>query len=262
MRLILFKWLLITSLFGRAQYTHLVWSDEFEGSSNVLDSSKWSYDIGNGCPDNCGWGNRQQEYYTSDAENSRIENGLLIIEVHKKETHGYKYSSARIHTRNSASWREGRIDVRARLPRGRGVWPAIWMLPQKWEYGGWPYSGEIDIMEHVGWAPDSIFGTVHTQNYNHIKGTQKGKTIAISDVSLHFHTYSIIWNKKQIDFLVDDKKYFTYVDDGGGPDSWPFDKAFYLIMNVAVGGNFGGVHGIDETIWPQRMEIDYVRVYQ
>lgn len=245
-----------------AQFNRLVWSDEFEGETSIPDSLKWGYDIGDGCPDNCGWGNRQLEYYTDKPANARIENGLLIIEAHRMPTHGHQYSSARIHTRKSASWDKGRIEVRARLPRGRGVWPAIWMLPEKWHYGGWPHSGEIDIMEHVGWAPDSIFGTVHTLNYNHVNGTQKGRTTYLPDLSLHFHNYGIIWTERKIDFLIDDQIFFTYEDDGRGSGSWPFDQKFYLILNIAVGGNFGGVKGVDETVWPQRMEVDYVRIYQ
>jgi len=252
--------LLAGSLTG--QYGRMVWNDEFDGITGVPDPSKWSYEIGNGCPDNCGWGNNQLEYYTDASMNSRIENGLLIIEAHRQSMGGLLYSSAKINTRQSGSWKYGRIDVRARLPRGRGTWPAIWMLPTHWKYGGWPHSGEIDIMEHVGWAQDSLFGTVHTQNYNHVAGTQKGRTIHVPDISLHFHVYSIIWDKDKIDFLIDDKKYFTFDNDGRGPDSWPFDQEFYLILNVAVGGNFGGVRGVDNEIWPQRMEVDYVRVYQ
>lgn len=263
MQKILFIYLFLSAWFvSFGQYDRLVWQDEFEGQSSAPDSTKWSFDLGDGCPSNCGWGNNQKEYYTSDLSNARIEDGRLIIEVHRNETADRPYTSARITTRTSLNCKYGRIDVRARLPRGRGTWPAIWMLPSKWEYGSWPRSGEIDIMEHVGWAQDSIFGTVHTQKYNHIIGTQQGKTVPLPDASLYFNDYSIIWTEGRIDFLINNKVFYTYKNDGTGPDSWPFDKEFYLIMNVAVGGNFGGVKGIDDDIWPQRMEVEYVRVYQ
>ncbi|MBK7740102.1 MAG: glycoside hydrolase family 16 protein [Saprospiraceae bacterium] len=243
------------------QYGRLVWQDEFESQSPVPDSTKWTFDLGDGCPSNCGWGNNQKEYYTNDLRNARIEEGRLILEAHRNNRSGHPYTSARITTRKSLNLRYGRIDVRARLPRGHGTWPAIWMLPSKWEYGGWPRSGEIDIMEHVGWAQDSIFGTVHTQNYNHIIGTQQGKTVQLPDASLYFNDYSIVWTEEKIDFLINGKVFYTYKNDSTGPDSWPFDKEFYLIMNLAIGGNFGGVKGVDDDIWPQRMEVEYVRVY-
>jgi beta-glucanase (GH16 family) len=239
----------------------LVWSDEFE-VDGLPDSTKWSYDIGDGCPRMCGWGNNEAQYYTEkDSDNVRIENGHLIIEARREDMGKRKYTSARLVTKNKGDWKYGLIEVRAKLPSGVGTWPAIWMLPTKKEYGGWPKSGEIDIMEHVGYSVDSIFGTVHTQTYNHIKGTQKGGAIIINDSEEAFHTYGINWTDDEMQFFVDDEIYFTFRDDKATSDEWPFDQAFHLILNVAVGGNWGGRKGIDNDIFPQKMEVDYVRVY-
>ncbi len=239
----------------------LVWSDEFKSPGNP-DSSRWAYDLGDGCPDICGWGNNELQYYTDRPENVRIEDGKLIIEAHKEPFKGSEYTSARLVSREKGDWRYGYIEARAKLPQGTGVWPAIWMLPTNWEYGGWPASGEIDIMEHVGYEPETIYGTVHTEAFNHGIGTQKGDSILVADVQNQFHTYAIDWSPEKIDFLVDEEIFFTFKNEGTGFKAWPFDQPFHLLMNLAVGGNWGGAKGIDESIWPQRMEVDYVRVYQ
>lgn len=240
----------------------MIWSDEFN-YTGTPDTTKWNYDLGDGCPNVCGWGNNELQYYTMDLKNVRVENGLLLIEAHKDSLGGKPFSSARIISKSKGDWLYGRIEVRAKLPRGRGTWPAIWMLSTDWSYGGWPVSGEIDIMEHVGHDPGVIHGTVHTEKYNHLKQTQLEGTINVPDCQDEFHRYAIDWRENKIDFFVDDNLYHTVKrnpsDDHTG---WPFDKRFHLLMNVAVGGNWGGQQGIDESIWPQRMEIDYVRVYQ
>lgn len=240
----------------------LVWSDEFS-HDGLPDTTKWNYDLGDGCPDNCGWGNNELQWYTNDSKNVRIEDGLLIIEAHKDSTGNKAYSSAKIVSRDKGDWTYGRLEIRAKLPRGLGTWPAIWMLPTDWKYGGWPASGEIDIMEHVGYDPGVIHGTIHTEAYNHIKQTQKEGKINIPDAQDEFHVYTVDWTEDKMDFYVDDRLYHTVVrnpaDDYRG---WPFDQRFYLIMNIAVGGNWGGAKGVDPDIWPQRMEIDYVRVYK
>lgn len=240
----------------------LVWSDEFDGEG-LPDPTRWSYDAGDGCPDRCGWGNNELQYYTVERRrNARLENGRLIIEAHREAYESRDFTSARLVTKEKGDWRYGRVEVRAKLPSGRGTWPAIWMLPTDRAYGGWPVSGEIDIMEHVGYAPDTIYGTVHTEAFNHTKGTQKGGTIAVSDCESEFHVYAVEWSAEKIDFLVDDWRYFTFEQEGNGYEGWPFDKRFHLILNIAVGGNWGGSQGVDDSIWPQRMEVDYVRVYQ
>ena len=239
-----------------------VWSDEFEYLGSP-DSTKWNYDLGDGCPNVCGWGNNEAEYYTKDSKNIRVENGNLIIEVHKDSLGGNAYTSARIVSKQKGDWLYGRIEVKAKLPKGKGTWPAIWMLPTEWKYGGWPASGEIDMMEHVGYDPGVIHGTIHTDLYNHTKGTQKEGKVTVNDCMDAFHVYAIDWTEDKIDFFVDGKIYHTVIrepkDDFKG---WPFDQPFHLIMNIAVGGNWGGKEGIDDSIWPQQMEVDYVRVYQ
>lgn len=223
---------------------------------------RWNYDLGDGCPRVCGWGNNEAQFYTRDARNARVENGMLILEAHRDSLGGKAYTSARLVTKHKGDWTYGRIEVRARLPKGRGTWPAIWMLSTDWKYGGWPASGEIDIMEHVGFDPGIIHGTIHTEAYNHVKRTQKEGTIEIAGAHDAFHTYAIDWTQDKIDFWVDEALYHT-VQRGprDTPQEWPFDQRFHLILNIAVGGNWGGMQGIDESIWPQRMEIDYVRVF-
>lgn len=241
----------------------LVWSDEFN-YKGLPDSTKWNYNVGDGCPNVCGWGNNELQFYTEkNSKNARVKDGHLIIEAHKEQMGKKAYSSARLISQGKGEWKYGKVEVKAKLPSGKGTWPAIWMLPSEWIYGGWPKSGEIDIMEHVGYLPDSTFGTVHTEAYNHWKGTHQGDKIFNPAAEHSFHTYSIEWEENKITFFVDDKEYFTFNKTGNqGPDYWPFDQKFYLVMNIAVGGHWGGKHGVDEAIWPQRMEVDYVRVFQ
>ncbi len=240
----------------------LVWSDEFS-TTGAPDTTRWNYDLGDGCPNVCGWGNNELEYYTNEPKNVRIENDKLIIEAHKDSVGGKGFTSTRIVSKFKGDWRYGRIEVKAKLPRGKGTWPAIWMLSTEWKYGGWPASGEIDIMEHVGFDPGVVHGTIHTESYNHNKKTQKEGKITVADVQDTFHVYAIDWSENKMDFYVDEKLYHSVIK--GTNDSykeWPFDQKYHLIMNLAVGGFWGGMQGVDESIWPQKMEVDYVRVYQ
>ncbi len=237
----------------------LVWADEFD-RPGLPDSTKWAYEVGGN-----GWGNNELQYYTSRrAENARVEKGNLIIEARKEAYQGKNYTSARLLTQGKTTWMYGRIEARAKLPKGVGTWPAVWMLGKNISTAGWPRSGEIDIMEHVGFDEGVVHGTVHTEAYNHGKNTQKGNAVTISDVTAAFHLYAIEWTADKIDFFVDDQKYYTVQKSelGNTEAQWPFDQPFFLLLNVAVGGNWGGQKGVDETIWPQRMEVDYVRVYQ
>jgi beta-glucanase (GH16 family) len=234
----------------------LVWSDEFE-YTGLPDSKKWNYDVGGN-----GWGNQEKQYYTKERlENARVENGKLIIEAHKENFAGSDYTSARLITKGKADWTYGRIEVRAKLPKGVGTWPAIWMLastnPLKW-----PEDGEIDIMEHVGFDAGVIHGTIHTKAYNHSIGTQKGAQIRINDAQDTFHNYIIEWNINGIDWYVDDKKYFTFANINSNKDTYPFMSNFHLLLNIAIGGAWGGQKGVDNNVFPQKMEIEYVRVYQ
>lgn len=243
-------------------FEKLVWSDEFD-TPGAPDAAKWNYDLGDGCPDVCGWGNNELQFYTNDSKNVRVENGNLVIEALQEEKGGKGYTSTRIVSKGKGDWLYGRIEVRAKLPHGKGTWPAIWMLSTDWKYGGWPASGEIDIMEHVGFDPGVVHGTIHTESYNHLNGTQKEGKITVADVSDAFHVYGVEWTTDQMTFFVDDNAYYTITRSAGEDfKGWPFDQRFHLIMNIAVGGNWGGMQGVDDSIWPQRMEVDYVRVYQ
>ncbi len=236
----------------------LVWSDEFDGSE--IDDSKWSHEV-----NASGGGNNELQYYTARPENSFVENGELHIVARQEEYTAEEgtryYTSARMRTINKGDWTYCRIDVRAKIPFGQGMWPAIWMLPSDWVYGGWPSSGEIDIMEHVN-LENQIHGSVHTEAYNHRIGTQKSGQVNVPDADENFHIYSIIWTKDKIDFLVDNNQYFSFANDGeGNYKTWPFDKRFHIILNVAVGGDWPG-NPTPETLFPKEMVIDYVRVYQ
>lgn len=246
---------------SKEEVWQMVWNDEFE-VEGLVDTSKWSFKIGDGCPELCGWGNNELQYYTDSSKNARIEKGHLIIEAHQEPKGNSAYSSARMVTAKKGDWKYGRIEARASLPSGIGTWPAIWMLPTDWKYGTWPKSGEIDIMEHVGYVKDTIYGTVHTDAYNHMKGTQKGNQIYIPDAELDFHVYAIEWDANKIDFFVDGQQYHRFKNDQTSSAAWPFDQDFHLVMNLAVGGNWGGAKGVDKSIWPQKIKVDYVRVYQ
>lgn len=236
----------------------LVWSDEFDYRGSP-DSTKWNYDIGAS-----GWGNNELQYYSDDPLNVRVENGMMIIEALNHPGREPEYSSARVVTRGRAGWTYGRLEIRAKLPSGRGTWPAIWMLPLQWNYGngGWPDNGEIDIMEHVGQDPGVIHASTHCHTYNWPNNTQKTATINIPDAQDDFHSYVLEWDADKMEAYVDSVKYFTSANDSSGWQGWPFNKPFYLILNIAVGGNWGGAQGVDASIFPQRMEIDYVRIYQ
>lgn len=237
----------------------MVWNDEFD-KKGFPDKRKWNYDIqGN----STGWGNNEAQYYTEkDKDNVQISDGTLKIIARKEKKEGKEYTSARLTTKGKGDWKYCKIEVRAKVPQGKGTWSAIWMLPTKNEYGGWPKSGEIDIMEHVGYANDSIYSTAHTEGYNHIKGNQK--TVAYVDDSFtsDFHIYTLEWNELGWSTYVDGNYVYTWENDFQGYASWPFDKEFHLILNLAIGGNWGGKHGIDNTTFPKVFEIDYVRVYQ
>tara|TARA_R110002096_G_scaffold435214_1_gene659763 strand:- start:3312 stop:4907 length:1596 start_codon:yes stop_codon:yes gene_type:complete len=254
----------------------LVWSDEFNYKGKP-DLTKWTYDYGF-------LSNREEQYYTDSLKNARVENGNLIIETHKEkaankdyknedfkkkswvkyiaEIDTAKYTSARLKTMGLASWKYGRIEVKAKLPKGVGLWPAIWMLGNNRKEVGWPECGEIDIMEHVGFNPDSIFGTIHTKAYNHTKGTEKGKKIFINKPYDDFHVFAVEWTPEKMDFILDDTVYNHIENEHKTKAEWPFDQEFYLILNVSVGGMLGGQKGIDDSIFPQQMLIDYVRIFQ
>ncbi|MCG2460653.1 glycoside hydrolase family 16 protein [Flavobacteriaceae bacterium F89] len=255
---------------GNDKYT-LVWADEFDYNGRP-DPAKWTYEMGQRR-------NHEKQYYTDSLKNARVENGNLIIEGHKtrflnpnfvdtndadwKQNQKYlDYTSASISTEHLAEWKYGIIEVKAKLPKGVGQWPAIWMLGKNIDQVGWPKSGEIDIMEQVGYEPEVVHGTVHTETYNHTKGTQKGQTVFIDNPYDEFHVFAVEWTPEKIDFLLDGKVYFVFNNDNKSENEWPFDQPFYLKLNIAIGGDWGGIQGIDDSVFPQKMTVDYVRVYQ
>ncbi len=237
----------------------LVWSDEFD-YEGAPDATKWGYDTGGS-----GWGNHELQYYTA-GDNVTVADGVLTIEARKEAMGQNEYTSTRLVTRGKGDWLYGKIEVSAKLPTGKGTWPAIWMLPTDWKYGDWPASGEIDIMEHVGYDQNRIHGTVHTKSYNHSINTQKGKSIVVENVSEEFHVYTLEWLPDRILISVDGETYFDFEPSKYKQSptyaEWPFDKRMHLLINFAVGGDWGGARGVDESVYPQQMVVDYVRVYQ
>jgi beta-glucanase (GH16 family) len=249
-------WFLYSGMFSAEKKLKLVWSDEFN-KNGLPDASKWNYDTGGH-----GWGNNELQYYTAKRkENVRVENGHLIIEAHREPWQGKDYTSTRLVTKGKGDWKYGKIEVRALIPEGLGTWPAIWMLgsntPLKW-----PDDGEVDIMEHVGFDQGRLHASIHCKKYHHSIGTQKTANIMVPDISSAFHVYQVEWNADSVKIGIDDNYYFRFANEKSGYEAWPFDNKLYLLLNLAVGGNWGGQKGVDTTIWPRRMVVDYVRVYQ
>ncbi|MCC8188584.1 MAG: glycoside hydrolase family 16 protein [Bacteroides sp.] len=241
-------------LSAQASY-RLIWSDEF--NADRLDETIWNIASGYG-GGNDGWGNNELQNYTSD--NISFRDGLLVITAKKtgdQQQRG-EYTSARISTKNKQQFLYGRMEVRAKLPEGRGLWAAFWMLGCE---GRWPDGGEIDIMEHVGYEPDVVHSALHTRSS--FGATQnKGKTL-FPDVNQDFHVFGITWTEDQIEFYVDDPQqpYYIYAPEEKNARTWPFDRPCYLLLNLAVGGHWGGKQGIDNTVFPAEYLIDWVRVY-
>jgi len=242
----------------------LVWSDEFDGTT--LDPAKWGFD---GSRNKSGWYNGELQYYGQRPENVRVANGQLIIEArhetlsprHFPDYGGQAYTSGKIWTKSKASWTYGYYEIRAKLPCARGTWPAIWMMPEG-RYA-WPDGGEIDIMEQVGSQPEVVHGTVHTALFTHSKGTQRGAELKVPGNCDAFHAYALEWTPHKIRIGADGRAYMKVLDDQpGGRGAWPFDHPFYLILNLAIGGNWAAAKGLDDAALPQQMLVDYVRVYR
>ncbi len=238
---------------------NLVWRDEFSGES--LNTTDWTYEIGDGCPNNCGWGNNELEYYRE--ENTSIVNGHLVITAKKQNFGTHEYTSSRLVTKGKQQFKFGRIDIRAALPEGKGIWPALWMLGSNIDAVGWPASGEIDIMEMTGDVPNRVVGTVHyganlaQHDYNSVS-----KFVDAGDsYQEKFHVYSINWENNLIQFLIDDEVYHTVTPADLHGQPYPFNKHFFFIMNVAVGGAWPG-NPDTSTKFPQYLIVDYVRVFQ
>lgn len=241
-----------------------VWADEFD-RPGLPDPKKWAWDTAR---NKQGWWNNELQYYAAERrENVRVENGHLVIEARRErladraDYGGQEYSSGKIQTRGIADWTYGFIEVRAKLACGKGMWPAIWMLGSDGGYD-WPALGEIDIMEHVGWDPGRVHGSIHTKAYNHVARTQKTAQAMVPDACTAFHDYQLDWTADRILIGVDGRAFMRFDNDHKRDhDSWPFASPQYLILNVAVGG-WGGDKGIDAAAFPARMEVDYVRVWQ
>ncbi|HPQ99989.1 MAG TPA: glycoside hydrolase family 16 protein [Saprospiraceae bacterium] len=238
----------------------LIWQDEFEGDQ--LDTAKWAYQYGAH-----GWGNNEWQDYT-DTGTLTVANGMLAIHAVKTGP-GQKtgdYHSARINSKQEFTY--GRMEIRAKLPehRGNGIWPAIWMLGNNIQSAGWPECGELDIMENVSYDPGRIHVSIHSKANNHVDGTQvTSGPVDVPDAELTFHNYGLIWNEDRIQFYLDDPGQILLSFDRPAvhnENNWPFDHPFYFILNIAVGGNWGGQKGVDDSIFPATMLIDYVRVYQ
>lgn len=232
----------------------LVFADEFD-RPGTPDPAKWGYETGY-------IRNKEAQFYTARTENVRVQDGLLVIEGRREPHEGFAYTSASINTLGKFQFVYGRVEVRAKLPGGRGTWPAIWMLGVNRAEVGWPACGEIDIMEHVGFDPLRIVGSVHTAAYNHTINTHRSASVAGADPSADFYLYAMEWHPDRIDIFMDGQKYFTFTNEHTGSRTWPFDKAHYLLINLAIGGSWGGQRGIDDSRFPHRYLIDYVRIYE
>lgn len=232
------------------------WADEFD-YEGLPDTDKWNYDIGGS-----GWGNNELQYYTeARPENVHVADGLLTITARKEAYEGSEYTSTRLVSKGKGDFLYGRFEVRAKAAKGRGTWPAAWMLPTDWAYGDWPASGEIDILEHVGYDQDVVHISVHTEDYNHSIGTQKTAFKKIENATTEFHIFRVDWTPQYIRGFVDDVQLFNFPNEGKGYQAWPFDKKFHWLLNLAVGGNWGGQQGIDDEAFPAQYQVDYVRVY-
>jgi beta-glucanase (GH16 family) len=228
----------------------LVWHDEFS-QDGMPDANLWKYEWG---PN---WYNEELQYYTNGrAENVSVQNGLLTLKVNRESFGGRNYTSTRLNS--TMGWTYGRMELRARLPKGNALWPALWMYPDKDTYGGWPKSGEIDIMENWSWDVSGIYATVHTEAYNHTIGTQKGGKLKVTQPWAQFYTYAMEWKTNKIDFFVNDSLYFSFANENTNA-KWPFNRPFHFILNIAVEKTAPG----QEATWQKTsMEIDYVRVYR
>jgi len=242
----------------------IVFCDEFN-YTGMLDSTKWTYEIGNGSG---GWGNNELEYYTNRSDNSYVSDGCLTITAKKESYGGCSYTSARVTTKNKFEFTYGYIEVRAMMPTGYGTWPAIWMMPTDSVYGTWPNSGEMDILETTGRNANTAYATIHTGAFNHSIGTQKGSTKYVQAMQTAYQIYGLRWSEDKLEFSVNGTVYFTFNYLDGWKDLsttdrakfWPFDQNFFLILNVAMGGSWGGT--VDSAFTSSEMKVDYVRIYQ
>ncbi|MBP6796233.1 MAG: glycoside hydrolase family 16 protein, partial [Saprospiraceae bacterium] len=243
-----------------SQCPKLVWADEFNGTE--LDLTKWSYQIGDGCDINlCQWGNNELQWYTSNKENVDVSNGTLKIKAVRQTLNNKNYTSGRIRSINKGDFKYGRIEARMKLPIGQGIWPALWMLPTDNVYGGWPRSGELDIMEYLGHEPNKVHATLHFGNpWPNNSSTTKSYSKPLSKLSDGFHEIVLEWKENELKWFIDGYLYATKTNLDLNGHQWPFDQKFHLLLNLAVGGNWPGNPNAS-TVFPQTFEVDYVRVY-
>ena len=237
----------------------LSWADEF--NSGALDAGAWTVEGGDGCPGLCGWGNNELEYYTGRPENLFFQDGKMIIEARKESYNGKSYTSSKLVTRGKKVFKYGRIDIRAKLPRGKGIWPAFWLLPQNNVYGNWPTSGEIDLMEMVGHEANKVYGTLHYGPGPGSTSISRGYTLPAGVFNDEFHVFSLEWKADLLKIYVDNNLFSTVQKSDIGNLTWPFNEDFFLIFNLAVGGNWPG-NPDASTYFPQWLIVDYIRVYQ
>jgi hypothetical protein len=244
---------------GIGSFSTLVWADEFNTAS--LNLENWTFETGDGCPSLCGWGNNELEYYTNRPENLYFQDGAMVIEAKKEDFGGRAYTSAKIVSRGKKAFKFGRMEIRAKLPKGKGIWPAIWMLPQNNVFGGWPRSGELDIMEYLGHEPNKVHGTVHFGPGPGSTQFTRSYTLPTTDFSNDFHVFSIVWDVDNIQWFVDGNLFGTFTKNDAGSATYPFNEEFFFIINLAVGGNWPG-NPDATTTFPQKLAVDYIRVYQ
>jgi beta-glucanase (GH16 family) len=249
-----------TSQASLASEWKLVWADEFEQPGAEIDPAKWQFEKGM-------IRNREAQLYTDRSENVRVEDGCLVIEARKermavpnKRAGTFaEYTSGSVETFSKAAWKHGRVEVRAKCPRGWGMWPAVWMMGTNITEVGWPACGEIDVMENVGFEPDKVHASIHFKGRT--RDVDDTSTAIVEQLAREFHLYAMEWDGKQVRIFVDGRRYFTF-DRDDAKAAWPLDQPMYLKLNLAVGGQWGGRHGIDDAVFPQRFVIDYVRVYE
>ena len=238
---------------GQVPKGKLLWEENFDGQS--LNEKAWNFELGDGCPHICGWGNNERQSYTKD--NHVVKGGNLNITARKD---GDKYTSTRITTAGKKEFQYGYIEARAKVPVGHGIWPAFWMLGTDIKQVGWPMCGEIDILEYIGREPDMAYTTLHYKDRH--GDNANGKKTQMPDIEDGFHTYGVNWTADKIEFFIDGEAVFSYeAPETKTPETWPFDQPFYILVNMAVGGNFGGPK-VDDSIFPQEYVIDYIRVYE
>jgi beta-glucanase (GH16 family) len=237
----------------------LAWSDEF--NTTVFDNNSWTAETGDGCPGLCGWGNNELEYYMAPPNNLFFQDGKMIIEARQESYGGKNYTSSRIKTQGKRSFKFGRVDIRAILPKGKGIWPAFWMMPQNNVFGNWPSSGEIDILELIGSEPNKAHATLHYGPGPGSIQNSKSYTLTTGTFNDQFHVFSFEWEQDIMKFYIDDNLYSTVTKADLGANNYPFNEAFYFIINLAVGGNWPGPPDAG-TLFPQWLIVDYVRIYQ